>query len=254
MSNSESIALIIPIYHEQDNVVNLLDKIQLQIKIPINIYFIYDDDNDPSIPVINNKKNEYNFTIKLIKNKYNQGALNAIKTGLENFVEQACIIIMADGSDDLTSINGMYGLFCQGFHIVCGSRYMRNGSQIGGQIIKKLMSYFAGISLYHLTTLPTHDATNSFKLYSKEIINTIKIESKGGFEIGIEILVKSHFLNYAITEVPTNWKDRYQGNSKFKLIQWLPSYLKWYFYILIRKPFFIKRKDIKYNTIKPVGY
>ena len=38
---------------------------------------------------------------------------------------------MADGSDDLNSINGMYGLYCQGFHIVCGSRYMKNGKQIG---------------------------------------------------------------------------------------------------------------------------
>ena len=138
MSNSESIALIIPVYQEQDNVINLLDKIQLQIKIPINIYFIYDDDNDPTITVINNNKNDYNFEINLIKNKYNQGALNAIKTGLEKFVEQACIIIMADGSDDLSSINGMYGLFCQGFHIVCASRYMRNGSQIGGRIFKKI--------------------------------------------------------------------------------------------------------------------
>ena len=108
---------------------------------------------------------------------------------------------MADGSDDLSSINGMYGLFCQGFHIVCASRYMRNGSQIGGDLVKKYLSYLAGLSLYYLTSLPTHDATNSFKLYTKKVIDQISIESNGGFEIGIEILVKSHALNLAISEV-----------------------------------------------------
>ena len=74
------------------------------------------------------------------------------------------------------------------------------------------------------------------------------------FEIGIEILVKTHVLNFAITEVPTIWKDRYAGTSKFKLWKWLPNYLKWYFYLIVRRPFFIKRKTPIYNSIRPVGY
>ena len=130
---------------------------------------------------------------------------------------------------------------------------MRNGSQIGGSLIKKFLSYSAGLSLYYLTSLPTHDATNSFKLYSKQVIESITIESIGGFEIGLEILVKSHALNFAISEVPTIWKDRFEGTSKFKMWEWLPYYLKWYFYLITRRPFFIKRPSIKYKTIKPVG-
>ena len=207
-----------------------------------------------------NQKNE-NFSEKkldwiviqsVMKNKFGKGALNAIKSGLMHLNEEACIVIMSDGSDDLSSINGMYGLFCQGFHIVCASRYMRNGSQYGGSKIKKLLSYFAGISLYYLTSLPTHDATNSFKLYSRQLIDQISIESVGGFEIGLEILVKSHVLNFAITEVPTIWKDRFEGTSKFKLWKWLPYYLRWYFYLIIRRPFFIIKKQPIYKAIKPV--
>ena len=253
MNKSDSIALIIPIHYEQNNVARLLKNISLKIKIPIILYFIYDDDEDPTLKVISENIKNYNFQTKILKNKLGTGALNAIKTGLSNFHEEACIIIMADGSDDLSSINGMYGLFCQGFHIVCASRYMRNGRQNGGNIIKKTLSYLAGQSLYYLTSLPTHDATNSFKLYSKKVIDQISIESQGGFEIGIEILAKTHVLNFAITEVPTIWNDRYEGTSKFKLWKWLPYYLKWYFYIILRKPFFIKIKSTIYNSIKPVG-
>ena len=181
--------------------------------------------------------------------------MNAIKTGFQTFTEEACVVVMADGSDDLTSINGMYGLFCQGFHIVCASRYMRNGNQFGGGKFKKFLSKIAGKSLYYLSSLPTHDATNSFKLYSRKIIEEINFESNGGFEIGIEILCKAHLLDYAITEIPTVWKDRYEGTSKFQLINWLPYYLRWYIKIIIKRSIIFKKKrKIIYNKIRPVGY
>lgn len=244
------LSLIIPVYNEKDNITILFDKIQNSIKIPISANVIYDNDSDNTIPIINNIKSNYKFPINLIKNKYGDGALNAIKTGFHTFDSDACVVIMADGSDDLNSINGMYGLFCQGFHIVCGSRYMKNGQQIGGPAFKKFLSKTAGKSLFYFTGLPTTDVTNSFKLYSKECLNLINIESKGGFEIGMEIVVKSYLKGLAITEVPTIWKDRFEGNSNFKLFQWLPHYLKWYFKIL----FFRKTTKIKYNKIRKVGF
>jgi len=247
------LALVIPVYNEEKNIIPLLDKISSLIKIPIKLYFIYDNDNDPTVTII--KKNlNYKYPIELIKNNYGSGALNAIKTGFETFSEEACVVIMADGSDDLSSINGMYGMFCQGFHIVCGSRYMRNGQQFGGGWFKKLLSSIAGKSLYWFTRIPTHDATNSFKLYTKEVLNNISIKSSGGFEIGMEIVVKAFIKNYSITEVPSIWHDRYEGSSNFKLWAWIPQYLKWYFLVIFRKPFFIKQKKIKYNSIRPVGY
>lgn len=255
MTSSTILALIIPVFDEQENIPRLIKKINLFIKIPIKIYFVYDKENDSTIPAIKKELINCNFEIILKKNNYGNGALNAIKTGFETFNEEACVVVMADGSDDLSAINGMYGLFCQGFHIVCASRYMRNGQQIGGGIVKKTLSKMAGKSLYYFSTLPTHDATNSFKLYSRKIIKEVNFESNGGFEIGIEILCKAHMQDYAIAEIPTIWKDRYDGTSKFQLINWLPFYLKWYFKIILKKSIFLKRKkEIIYNKIRPVGY
>ena len=255
MTSSTILALIIPVFNEQENIPVLIKKINSHIKIPIKIYFVYDSDVDQTIPAIKKELINCNFQIILKKNNYGNVALNAIKTGFETFSEEACVVVMADGSDDLSSINGMYGLFCQGFHIVCASRYMRNGKQIGGGIIKKNLSKIAGKSLYYFSTLPTHDATNSFKLYSKKIIDEVKFESKGGFEIGIEILCKAHLLNYAISEIPTIWKDRYDGTSKFQLINWLPFYLKWYLKIITRKSIILRsNSEIIYNKVRSVGY
>ena len=116
------IALIIPIYYEENNVIPLLNKISTSIKVPIKAYFIYDEEKDPTIKKISDNKDIFNFEIVLIKNQYGKGALNAIKTGLHNFKEEACVVIMADGSDDVDSINNMYSLFCQGFHIKLNRR------------------------------------------------------------------------------------------------------------------------------------
>ena len=254
MIKNEILALIIPIYYEEKNIPDLLDEISKKIKIPIKLYFVYDLEEDPTLVVLKSSLKKYNLNFSLIKNIYGRGALNAIRTGIEIFEEEACVIVMGDCSDDLSSINGMYGLFCQGFHLVCASRYMRNGKQIGGSAVKRLLSYTAGISLYLLTSIPTHDPTNSFKLYSKKLTKKISIESKGGFEVGLEILTKAHILNFSISEVPTIWKDRYEGTSKFKLFRWMPNYLKWYFILLLKKPFFLRRKKIIYNEIRPVGY
>jgi len=249
-NNPPILSLIVPVYNEKDSILPLLKNITNSIKIPISVEIIYDNEDDNTLPVVKDVQNKFNFPINLIKNIYGIGALNAIKTGLHSFDADACVVIMADGSDDLNSINGMYGLFCQGFHIVCGSRYMKNGRQIGGPRFKKFLSTFAGKSLFYLTGLPTSDVTNSFKLYSQECIKSINFESSGGFEIGMEIVVKSYLNGLAISEVPTSWKDRFSGTSNFKLRQWLPFYLRWYLKILFSK----KPKKLIYNKIRKVGF
>jgi hypothetical protein len=88
------------------------------------------------------------------------------------------------------------------------------------------------MSLHWLAGVPTHDATNSFKMYRRSLLERIRIESEGGFEIGMEILIKAHLLGCKIGEVPSTWRDRSGGESKFRLWKWLPNYLHWYFVAL----------------------
>jgi len=35
-------------------------------------------------------------------------------------------------------------------------------------------------------------------------------------------------LGMRVAEVPTTWRDRTAGQSRFQLWQWLPRYLRWY--------------------------
>jgi hypothetical protein len=163
-----------------------------------------------------------------------KGVVSAIKTGLRKAEEEYLLVTMADMSDDYAVVDGMCGLMSQGYDVVCGSRYMKGGKQKGGHMLKKTLSRVAGMSLRYLTGIPTFDITNSFKLYRKSIFGAIELESDGGFEIGMEIVVKAYFLGFRVTEVPCVWTDRAAGKSRFKIFSWAPKYLRWYFYALKR--------------------
>src|SRR3990167_1937152 len=158
------------------------------------------------------------------------GVLGALKTGLA-IPSEATIVMMADCSDDVLQIDQMVTAFRAGADVVSASRYMPGGEQRGGPVIKSLLSRLAGLSL-HALGFPTSDPTNNFKLYSRRLLDAVTIESVGGFELALELTSKAHKLGMKVVEVPTVWRDRVVGRSKFKLLKWLPHYLRWYWHAL----------------------
>lgn len=225
----QPINILIPAYNEGKNIGMTLAEIERKVKAPHRIFIIYDFDEDDTLPVIK-ERTDTNQSIVLLRNKYGRGVLNAIKTGFEAVEEGVILVTMADLSDDLSKVDEMVEKINEGFDIVCGSRYMKGGEQKGGPWLKKFLSRTAGISLHFLTGLPTHDVTNSFKMYTKKVLNDVNIESQGGFEIGMEIVIKAFQKGYRITEVPSSWHDRESGSTRFRLWKWLPKYIKWYIF------------------------
>ncbi|MDR0692548.1 MAG: glycosyltransferase [Prevotellaceae bacterium] len=223
------LTIVIPVYNEADNIKTAIDRIETTVCCPHEVHIVYDMDEDTTVPVVQAIKANYRNVISLVKNKYGRGVLNAIKTGLEEAKTEFVIVTMADLSDPPEVINAMMEKAKQeGADLVCASRYMRGGKQYGGPFLKGLFSRVAGVSLHWLAGIPTHDISNSFKLYRRTMLGTITIESAGGFEIGMEITVKAFLQGYKIAEVPTTWTDRAAGASNFKLWKWLPHYLRWY--------------------------
>ena len=96
--------------------------------------------------------------------------------------------------------------------------------------------------MFNFTSFPIKDPTNSFRLFSKELIDNIKIESRKGFTLSLEVTAKAHRLGYNITEIPTIWKERDTGKSRFKLISFILPYTKWFFYIIKTSIFYKNAK------------
>jgi dolichol-phosphate mannosyltransferase len=226
------LGIIVPVYNEGANIEATLLAIEQKIHTPHRIHIVYDFDQDNTLPVVK-KMHQNGLPVELLRNP-SPGVAHAIRTGLSNASGDYLLVTMADLSDDYAIVDQMCRLMSQGYDIVCGSRYMKGGKQIGGPFLKKQFSRTAGLTLKYLASLPVHDVTNSFKLYRKSVVANIDIESESGFEIGMEIVVKAHFAGYKVTELPCIWTCRQAGRSRFKMFRWLPKYLKWYFYALNR--------------------
>lgn len=226
--------VVTPVYNEGENFPSLYKEVKANIKTPHKLVVVYDFDEDTTVPVVKRYQAADN-AIVLHKNTRGRGALNAILSGFDYVPAGPLLVTMADLSDELSKVDEMYKAYCSGASVVCGSRYMRGGKQVGGPLLKRTLSRLAGVSLHILCRLPTHDVTNNFKLYDKAFLDSITIESRGGFEIGMELTVKAFKLDRKIVEIPTTWRDRTAGEANFKLWKWLPSYLHWYAYALTPK-------------------
>jgi glycosyltransferase involved in cell wall biosynthesis len=219
---------VIPVYNEGENVVPTLRGVVESTHMrPLEVLVVHDFDEDTTVPVVKRLQAEIP-ELRLHRNTLGRGVLNAMKSGLRGARAAYVVVTMGDGSDDAKDIDPMYELARAGADVVAGSRYMRGGHQLGGPLLKRTMSRTAGLSLHWLGGVPIHDATSNFRLYSKRLLNQVTIESTGGFELGIELTVKAHLLGMRVAEVPTTWRDRTAGQSRFRLWQWLPRYLKWY--------------------------
>ena len=230
---SKKLGIIIPVYNEGENVGQTIRAIEANVHTPHAIYIVYDFDEDNTLPTVRRIQEE-GVDLVLLKNSAGR-VVNAIKKGLREAKERYLLVTMADLSDDYGVVDQMVSLAEKGFDVVCGSRYAKGGKQIGGPFIKKTLSRMAGLSLRYVAGIPTSDVTNSFKLYRKEMVDALTIESDGGFEIGMEIVIKAHFSGHRVTEIPCTWQDRQQGASRFRILNWLPKYMKWYLFAMKKR-------------------
>lgn len=229
------LSIIIPVYNEGANFPSLWKELSGSIKADFIAYVVYDFDEDDTVPAVAKIVEAGESRLRTVKNKRGRGVVAAIMTGFDSAPDGPVLVVMADLSDDLAQVDRMLGLYAQGYHVVVGSRYMKGGRLIGGPFFKQMLSRLAGTSLRWFRGLPTHDATNAFKIYDRAMVKSFTVESQGGFELNLELTVKAFLGGYRITEVPATWRDRTEGQSRFRLWKWLPLYLRWYFYAFHRK-------------------
>jgi dolichol-phosphate mannosyltransferase len=163
-------------------------------------------------------------------NGYGAGPASAIRFGLDRATAPVIVVLMADGCDDVGQIDDLALLVEQGAVVASASRYAPGGSQRGAPLLKRTLSRLAGVSLRALADAGTCDATNSFKAYSAEFVRSAGVQSRRGFSVGIELTAKARRLRLPVAEIPTSWLERRSGRSGFRLVRWLPAYLRWYLY------------------------
>jgi dolichol-phosphate mannosyltransferase len=230
-ASTPELSIVIPVYNEPDNIGPTLRGLHAAVTTPAEVIVVYDFDADTTVPVVRELANEMP-EVRLLRNDLGRGVLNAMKAGIGAARGEYVLVTMADGSDEPELVDHMVAAARDGgADLVAASRYMKGGRQEGGPRLKRLLSRFAGLSLHWFGRLPIHDATNNFKLYRRSFLESVRIESRGGFELAIELSVKADLAGRRLAELPTTWRDRTAGESRFKFRAWWPLYLRWYLHL-----------------------
>jgi glycosyltransferase involved in cell wall biosynthesis len=217
--------IVIPVYNEGRNILATLGALRRELKTSSRILICYDRPDDDTLSAIkSNPAQTEGLTIEFVLNR-GAGAHGAVMSGFSASTASFVVVLPADDDFNAGILDGMVAKAEQGADIVCASRFMA-----GCPWLKAVLVRAAAFTLYHVARLPTHDATSGFRLFSRRVVDRIVVESNSGFCYSIELLVKCHRLGWPVAEVPAQWFERKQGTSRFRVLTWLPAYLRWYGY------------------------
>ena len=240
MKEKNEIDILIPVFNEGDTVVKTLKNIISVVKYDYKIFICYDFDEDPTLESV--KKNfPNNSKIGFVKN-FSKGFNNALISGFRSSSADAILIFMADDHINHNLINLCFEKYKEGYQVVCPSRFIKGGKMIGNPFLKAILTRIVSFFLFNCTSFPIKDSTNSFRLFPRKLINEVKIESKKGFTLSLELSAKAHRLGYKIIEIPTTWIERVKGKSRFKLFSFILPYTRWLFYIIKTSIFYKNAK------------
>ncbi len=112
--------------------------------------------------------------IDFVRNR-GRGAHGAVLSGFA--AEQSRRLrwcLPADDDYNAGILDAMVRMAETGCDIVCASRFMPGGSMVGCPWLKALLVRAGNFTLYHFARLPTHDASNGFRLFSRRMIDLIQ--------------------------------------------------------------------------------
>ncbi len=222
------IDIVIPVYNEGEGIIDVMESLRRWVETPFRVLICYDREEDNTLEALSTYS-QRDFEIVRVKNR-GRGVHSAVVSGFEASQAKAVVVFPGDDTFNAGIIDRMFEKFKEGCEIVAASRFMEGGRMEGCPWLKALFVRTAAFTLYHFAGLPTHDSSNGFRLFSRRVLDNIEIESSEGFTYSIELLIKCHRSGWKIGEVPALWFERAHGRSRFRVLKWLPAYLRWYVY------------------------
>jgi dolichol-phosphate mannosyltransferase len=226
--SATTLDVTIPVYNEGANILTVLTALQRELRTLSRVLICYDSEEDDTLAAVRQGW-KGPLPVEFVRNRC-RGAHGAVMTGLRSSTAPFALVFPADDDYNASMLEAMVAKAIEGHEVVCASRFMPGGSMVGCPWLKAFLVRTAAFTLHRLAGVPTHDATNGFRLFSRRVIDTIPVESTQGFTYSLEWLVKAHRLGWPIAEVPAQWFERQHGQSRFKVLRWIPAYLRWYFY------------------------
>ena len=205
----EGISVIIPVYNEEDNVVEGYDEVKAVLAstgLLHEIIYVDDGSKDKTVERLA-KIAERDSTLKVIQFRKNCGQTAAMAAGFD--ATQSDIVVALDGDlqNDPKEIPQMVAKLKEGWDMVAGWRKYRQDTYISRKLPSKIANWIIGCT----TNVKLHDYGCTLKVMTGEVARGIKLYG----EMHRFIPALAEEFGARITEVPVNHRARKHGTSKY---------------------------------------
>jgi len=203
-------SIVIPVYNEEDSLVELVDRIHTATKAlekPFEILFVNDGSTDKSQQVIEALSAQYSY-IRFITFRKNFGKSAALSAGFKHVKYRIVFTMDADLQDDPMEIPRFLEEIENGYDLVTGWKENRldpKEKTIPSKLFNAMTSKMSGLKL--------NDYNCGFKCYKKEVLEEIDLYG----ELHRFVPFLAHKKGFKVKEIPVLHHERKHGVSKFGL-------------------------------------
>lgn len=231
------IYIVIPIYNEEQNLLNLKNSL---LSYPFNEEFCIVFSDDGSTDNTKDKIKELFDSVQyvILGDGINRGPGIAFNTGfdwvLQNSKDESDVVltIEADCTSDLEILPEMLVLNKMKYDLVLASIYIQGGGFDSTGFLRRILSSIANLLYRFLFKVKVQTISSFYRVYSVSLLKRIKnnfpiLIEEQGFICMLELLIKAIKSEAKIIEVPMVLKSTKRiGKSKMKVVKTSIEYLK----------------------------
>ncbi|MFA7474057.1 MAG: polyprenol monophosphomannose synthase [Spirosomataceae bacterium] len=211
--------VIIPTYNEIENIHAIIQRVFEQ-PVSFDLLIIDDGSPDGTAQAVKELQKQWDGRLHLIERPGKLGLGTAYIAGFKWALSRGYDYVYEMDADFSHNPNDLVRLYeachVEGYDVAIGSRYVTGVNVVNWPIERVLMSYFAGMYVRIITSMPLMDPTAGFICYKKEVLQAINLDKIRfvGYAFQIEMKFNAWKRGFKIKEVPIIFTDRTQGNSK----------------------------------------
>jgi dolichol-phosphate mannosyltransferase len=221
------LSIIIPARNEAENIEStlhsLIEKLERE-KIKFEIIVVDDGSTDSTVQILRRIAAQ-DPRVRPIENVGKHGYGYAVRCGLDAYIGDAVIIVMADASDDPENVIDYYYILKNQADCVFGSRWIKGSEVIDYPVFKKIINRISNRFICLLFKIRYNDTTNAFKGFRRYVIDGSRPLLSAHFNLTVELPLKAIVRGYTYQVIPIKWRNRKYGVSALHLEEMGSRYL-----------------------------
>lgn len=206
--STKDISLILPVYNERESLKQLYEEIITtldSLRLDYEIIFIDDGSKDDSSVILRDLERQ-DKRIKVINLNKHLGKTVALCSGFKQAKGEIIITMDSDFQDDPKDIPYLIQKIEEGYDLVCGWRWRRQGD-----IFRIILSKIFNVVVCSITGIRLHDINCGIKALRRKVTCDIELYSS----LHRYIPVLAYLKGYKVAEIKVNHYPRKYGRSKY---------------------------------------